>query len=268
VQRRDERKALLAELRRLREERFTLRDGVTKRLTATLFGEIRVSIKPAGNFEACEALLTDILRGANIRPASFIGELAHSIRPDDLCELVEADDPAPIVAIDDAKGGKIERARRILDTIRASGRLYELQTIAVDDVPLIELRTGETHRPSAHVSTGQRCTCILPILLLHSDNPLVIDQPEDNLDNAFIYDVLLKSIAITKATRQILFVTHNPNIPVLGDAERVFVLESDGERGVVARAGDVDEVRADIERILEGGREAFMKRSARYGHAR
>jgi hypothetical protein len=106
----------------------------------------------------------------------------------------------------------------------------------------------------------------LPILLLDSDRPLLIDQPEDNLDNAFIYETVVRNIAEVKNGRQLIFVTHNPNIPVLGDAERVFVTESDGQRGRVRVAGNVDEVKTEIEQILEGGAAAFLERKRRYGH--
>ncbi len=63
-----------------------------------------------------------------------------------------------------------------------------------------------------------------------------------------------------------IFVTHNPNIPVLGEAERVFVFASDGQHAAVRQVGTVDECKEEIERILEGGREAFLQRKARYGH--
>ena len=65
--------------------------------------------------------------------------------------------------------------------------------------------------------------------------------------------------------RQLIFATHNPNIPVLGDAERVFVLESTGDHATVAKSGNVDHVSAEIMQILEGGREAFEARRMRYG---
>src|SRR6185312_8410561 len=98
------------------------------------------------------------------------------------------------------------------------------------------------YKGAADLSTGQKCTTILPILLLDSDRPLLIDQPEDNLDNAFIYETVVRNIAGVKARRQLIFVTHNPNIPVLGDAERVFVTESDGQHGRLRTSGDVDKV--------------------------
>ena len=78
--------------------------------------------------------------------------------------------------------------------------------------------------------------------------------------------MLVKSILKAKKHKQIVFATHNPNIPVLGDAELVVAMASDGERGAVSDAGGVDAVRAPLERLLEGGREAFLRRGERYGH--
>jgi len=138
--------------------------------------------------------------------------------------------------------------------------------VELEDLPKIELLDGRDYKDSAGLSTGQRCTTILPILLLESERPLLIDQPEDNLDNRFIYETVVKSLTGAKGRRQLIFVTHNPNIPVLGDAERVFVLTSDGKHGKLSRVGTVDELKQDIELLLEGGREAFLLRKERYGH--
>jgi hypothetical protein len=69
-----------------------------------------------------------------------------------------------------------------------------------------------------------------------------------------------------KGGRQVIFVTHNPNIPVLGEAERVFVFNSDGQHATLRKVGTVDDCKDHIERILEGGREAFLQRKTRYGH--
>jgi ABC-type sulfate/molybdate transport systems ATPase subunit len=101
---------------------------------------------------------------------------------------------------------------------------------------------------------------------LESASPLLIDQPEDNLDNAFIYETVVKSVRGVRGKRQLIFVTHNPNIPVLGDAQRVVVLQSNGRMGSVKAVGTVDEVKDEIETVLEGGREAFRRRKERYGY--
>ncbi len=94
----------------------------------------------------------------------------------------------------------------------------------------------------------------------------LIDQPEDNLDNAFVYDTVVRSVREAKGSRQLIFVTHNPNIPVLGDAERVFVLSSDGQQAKLGNSGNVDAVKDKIEYLLEGGADAFRERMKRYGH--
>ena len=93
----------------------------------------------------------------------------------------------------------------------------------------------------------------------------MIDQPEDNLDNEYIFTHVVPQIERVKGRRQLIFTTHNPNIPVLGDAGNVIVLKSTGDRSQVTGHGTVDEVRHDVETILEGGREAFRARLAKYG---
>jgi ABC-type protease/lipase transport system fused ATPase/permease subunit len=96
---------------------------------------------------------------------------------------------------------------------------------------------------------------------------LIIDQPEDNLDNHFIYETVVNSIRRMKPRRQMIFITHNANIPVLGEADLVIVLDSDGKVGFIRKAGDVDSCRDEIVDLLEGGREAFELRRKRYGEA-
>lgn len=74
----------------------------------------------------------------------------------------------------------------------------------------------------------------------------MVDQPEDNLDNGFIYETVVKRLQDIQRTRQLMFVTHNPNIPVLGEAQRVFVLKSNGTQAWLECAGSVDECRDPI----------------------
>jgi predicted ATPase len=127
-----------------------------------------------------------------------------------------------------------------------------------------------------HLSTGQKATAILLVLLLDSpaSAPLVVDQPEDDLDNAFIADDVVPRLRADKHSRQFLLSTHNPNIPVLGDAEQVIRLTADGEAGAGGHAfvddghiGSLDQpaIRVVLE-ALEGGRKAFERRRRRYGY--
>ena len=144
--------------------------------------------------------------------------------------------------------------------------LFDLEAVELFDLPKIELKDGDTYKESLSLSTGQKCTAILPILLLEGENPLLVDQPEDNLDNRFIFEAVVDSIRKVKTKRQLIFVMHNPNIPVLGDAERVFVLDSNGKKSSKANEGTVDHCKRDIVTLLEGGEDAFKARKCRYAY--
>jgi ABC-type cobalamin/Fe3+-siderophores transport system ATPase subunit len=126
-----------------------------------------------------------------------------------------------------------------------------------------------TFRPLDQLSTGQRCTAILYILLAKGNAPLIIDQPEDHLDNAFIADLIVEKLRSTKLKRQFLFATHNANIPVLGDAELIAVLKADSKSAKLTAdaVGSVDkpEIQRQAADVLEGGHEAFTKRQRKYG---
>jgi hypothetical protein len=121
------------------------------------------------------------------------------------------------------------------------------------------------------VSVGQGCTAILSILLLESKGPLIIDQPEDDLDNRFVYQEIVEILRSERGERQMLFATHNPNIPVAGDAE--FIAAMDVEQDdrdlhacVLARGFiDAPDVSEQVKAILEGGEVAFQLRRMKYG---
>lgn len=114
-------------------------------------------------------------------------------------------------------------------------------------------------------SAGQKAAAILAFLLSHGDDPIIVDQPEDDLDNALIYQLIVSQIHQNKKRRQIIVVTHNPNIVVNGDSEMVNVLEFRGGQVQVLDSGGLSEetIRTHICEIMEGGVEAFEKRYKR-----
>ena len=119
--------------------------------------------------------------------------------------------------------------------------------------------------PIAQASAGQRAAAMLAFLLAHGGEPLVLDQPEDDLDNHLIYDLVVRQIRQNKLRRQIITVTHNPNIVVNGDAEMVHALDFVGGQCRVVKSGSLQdlEIRNEICRVMEGGREAFERRYRR-----
>lgn len=256
------RSELLNRSSELRDQRFALRKRVAERLSSQ-FPSIRVTVTQAAELHEYRAAIAEALKGAGVKQGVAAERLSQVLLPTELARLVADRDHKTLMqraAFDE------DRALKIIDTLRSSGSHYAIEVLTLDDRPCIELLDGQTFKESTHLSTGQRCTTILPILLTQSERPLLIDQPEDNLDNAFIYDTIVQALRAVKGHRQVIFVTHNPNIPVLGDAERVFVFASDGQQATLRQVGTVDECRDQIERILEGGRDAFLQRKARYGH--
>jgi energy-coupling factor transporter ATP-binding protein EcfA2 len=111
-------------------------------------------------------------------------------------------------------------------------------------------------------SAGQKAAAILAFLLSHGNNPIIVDQPEDDLDNALIYQLIVSQIHENKKRRQIIMVTHNPNIVVNGDAEFVNVLHFHAGQVQVLKAGGLgeQEIRDHVCDIMEGGAAAFDKR--------
>lgn len=126
---------------------------------------------------------------------------------------------------------------------------------------------GSGFRPIGQASAGQRAAAMLAFLLAHGGEPIILDQPEDDLDNHLIYDLVVKQIRAGKQRRQIIAITHNPNVVVNGDAEMIHVLDfRRGQCRVVERGCLQDKpMREEICRVMEGGREAFERRYRRLG---
>jgi len=257
------RQTLLQRLTELWDERFAVREAVALRINAHLSPSIRVSIAQYGNPERYQKLLEEGLKGARIKHVIVAQKLANAFWPGDLVALLRRRDANSLI---ETAGLNPDQADKVLAALSNSPVLFDLETVELLDLPRIELKDGETYKESLSLSTGQKCTTILPILLLDSDNPLLVDQPEDNLDNRFIFEAVVDSIRKVKTRRQMVFVTHNPNIPVLGDAERVFVLDSDGASARKANEGSVDQCKSDIVTLLEGGEDAFKARKHRYAY--
>lgn len=146
--------------------------------------------------------------------------------------------------------------------------LRELEQIRLKNIYLIELEVDGKFKPIDKLSKGQQCTAILNILLLDNKDPLIIDQPEDNLDNSFIAENLVELIRENKIKRQYIFATHNANIPVFGDAELIIAMEEADGKGLISEKGigsiDACEVKNKVVKILEGGADAFQMRKRKY----
>lgn len=252
---------LLAQLSEERDRRFEIRNQIAITLTDHLKPNIKVSVEQNADQESYRKLLENSLRSGSMQHQKIAASLSSALTPQELGELARKDEPLIL-----SKRGSInpEQAKKVIAELRNPEKLMELEIVDLDDLPKIELSDGGIYKNSAGLSTGQKCTAILPILMFDSANPLLIDQPEDNLDNRYVYECIVATVKKVKSGRQLIFVTHNPNIPVLGDAEQIVVMQSDGRSGSVHSSGNVDECRDSIINLLEGGSEAFRLRSERY----
>ncbi|MDY0289841.1 MAG: AAA family ATPase [Sphaerochaeta sp.] len=127
------------------------------------------------------------------------------------------------------------------------------------------LKDGESFKPVEQGSPGQKTAALLAFILSYGNEPLILDQPEDDLDNHLIYDLIVTQLREIKQKRQVLVVTHNANIVVNGDAENVIALDvRSGQTQIVTQGGLQDpSIRDEICRVMEGGKEAFDQRYKR-----
>lgn len=242
------------------------RQNIAKTLSERVGSEVRVSVQPHANrikvLEARNRLSQPIQQTFSDLISRFDRE-----KPQELYAVIYRNDISKIVAL---TGVQEERVRNFVDIIMNDENFIHVMKAVPEDVPLIELKLKgiNEYRRVENLSSGQRCTAVLPIVLHQGKRPLVIDQPEDNLDNAYIFSVVVDNLRKRKEKQQIFVTTHNPNIVVSGDAEMVFVMESDGMTGYIAHRGYVDsrEITKQILAIVEGGKEAFLIRKEKYGY--
>lgn len=151
-----------------------------------------------------------------------------------------------------------------------------LEECHVDDLPRLtvtrRVEDGASvkfvQRDFSQLSLGQQQSVLLALILSSdSKRPLIIDQPEDNLDSEFIFHTFVPVLRRAKERRQVIIVTHNANISVLGDAEQLIVFKSNSDHSKIVARGSIDDsgARDAACKILEGAREAFTRRAKIYG---
>jgi ABC-type uncharacterized transport system ATPase subunit len=218
------------------------------------------------DYTAYRDFLVEYRNRALFRYNAELERVAKNVHPLKLALLLGSREQEDVDELVELAGIDQEYAASLLEALASRPELrFQLEALELDDVPRIDLQVGGQPKPSDQLSTGQMCAVVLPLLLLESVAPLLIDQPEDNLDNRFVTEHVVQLIGKTRETRQMLFITHNPNIPVLGQASQVIVMDSDGTRGTAVASGSVDEMKEHIVNLLEGGELAFKTREKQYG---
>jgi hypothetical protein len=266
-----DRQSLLVDWEDAKTAEFRELDRAAGKVAKQLDGRVRVSVSYAGDREPLFELLRsevggrlqesiDILKGV---PQLSVSALTKAWRAGSSALVAEYG--TPLAQAERLAGAPVEV-------------IMKVEELELPPTTEIELNIGAqpahpSWRKLDDLSTGQKATAVLLLLLLESEAPLVVDQPEDDLDNRFITEGVVPKMREEKRRRQFVFATHNANIPVLGDAELIVGLEASGEagrgRGQVdsANIGSIDTttVRELTEELLEGGRLAFETRRVKYG---
>jgi DNA repair ATPase RecN len=316
------RRTLLAKLLVVGDKQYAARTDKASKMTERL-GRVKVEVKRGGDLAWIVEELRGYLSGTQFRGDDY-QLLAKASSPTPLpllaaIEEADTDTPASLRVYQDwlpqlpqttllaDSADRLKQFSQITDgkkLSRLAGRLgfdqrLELDEWLIPDQVTISLNIARaTERGSGQenwralgqrlgegVSVGQGCTAILSIILLESEQPLIIDQPEDDLDNRFIYDEVVQVLRRERDHRQVIIATHNANIPVAGDAELVIALDTQEQavndrvdvRCKVAANGFIDKADLDysdeqmrsmrwhISQILEGGKTAFELRRQKYG---
>ncbi len=268
-----QRKSLLYELETYRSNKYEVLDMARKEINRQLRGVVEVNIIRDGNREPLCKLIKSIGERLNQAINAIASEKSFS-----LAEFVEHCKQGA-EKLRQTYGFTLRQAEIIAKM--SSDTLMRMEEVQL--LPTLEFKlniSGSKNklewRQFENLSTGQRATVVLLLLLLESEFPLIIDQPEDDLDNRFISETIIPLIRSQKSHRQFIFATHNANIPVLGDAEQILGLTDADSSGKDLHnhahissehvgAIDSSSVRELVEEILEGGKEAFERRRLKYG---
>jgi energy-coupling factor transporter ATP-binding protein EcfA2 len=267
-----ERKKLITELRSLGASRFAERQKNSNALVAALNeGEPGVTVSIKWTRQGMRADFADRLGQLFDMHSPRKQRLAAATSPAELAEIAWSGDVKKLGAIG---GGEqfFPDPDASLKVLQALQTLFELETWVIQDRPEIRGRYAEEGRgpgrPIAELSLGQLRSIVLGFVLASRSNaPLILDQPEEQLDGPFVASTVVRYLYGAKERRQLIVATHNPNLVVLGDAELVVPLIVDKGLANKVDEGSVDNPATcdQIVRLLEGGLFAFERRAGRYG---
>ncbi|MGE3872933.1 MAG: AAA family ATPase [Parvibaculaceae bacterium] len=164
----------------------------------------------------------------------------------------------------------LEEDRWTVDKLLYDVKLIDFLEVLDDDDVELSLNVGKAgFVPIQNLSAGQRSVAVFPLLLRNSKGPLIVDQPEDNLDNRYIADTISPDLLKRKISQQYLMTSHNASLVVLTDADLIIHVDSDGAQasfpasGFLSCAGSA--VKDSVLAVLDGGKAALEARQHKYG---
>lgn len=256
-------------------------------LTGIASSRLRATLKRSADIGPLGEELKQVFRGTKARGdriERLVQQVASAVNPlgvwqeilDELQTLAwsKVDDEAVTILPNTPRlenAGLTAREKLALARQLSSSSWLDLFLFDLSDLPVFEYQVREDDfLPFEKASPGQQATALLTILLLQDGPPLLIDQPEDDLNMKIISDVV-STLWNAKTHRQVIFASHNANLVVNGDAElvicsdyRTHATESGGQLKLVG-AIDMPEINREITDVMEGGEAAFKLRHQKYG---
>lgn len=270
-----------AELHRRRGDALADQCG---RLATMSGGEIRAELVRGDDIEDALEKLREAIKGAHVSPegweelkASIVTggaavenwrALMMELRP--LAEIDAGDMPADAVPPEIQSWRLTPKQRRAVAGKLEPDKWLEIALTSLRDVPRFFYKTADKEIVFEKASAGQQATALLKVLLSEGGGPLIVDQPEEDLDNA-VMQTVVALLWDAKQKRQIIFASHNANLVVNGDAELVvhcdYASDGDHSKGEIKHLGaiDVRDIRDVITSVMEGGEKAFTLRRHKYG---
>lgn len=259
-------------------ERYKWVTKVNTYLTSTIQDfSIKIQLTKSGRSNDIVDYLTSLLSFHNPKKAK-LKYLIQELGVEKLKECIERKKISTIKSVQKDgtqlfNQGDLDKFEEFVFTVEVSNRIMIAE---YDDLPRITVSKQEKDefgklvnrsKDFNDLSLGQQHSIMLSILLYsESKYPLLIDQPEDNLDSEFIYKTIVANLKRIKERRQVIIVTHNANVAVLGDSELILPLKSTSQKAFVSDRGSIDnketiKITCDI---LEGSKKAFKKRQEIY----
>jgi hypothetical protein len=175
------------------------------------------------------------------------------------------------IRVEDDTNGYSKKFNKLFSKLEESQINKLLILVPEDEITIAYKQKGSKEfRPLSNASAGQKATAILTFLLSFGEYPLILDQPEDDLNGKLVYDLIVDKLQDAKGRRQVIIVTHDANIPVNADAELITCLSTNSYPIKILLRGTVDtpEIKREICDIMEGSVDAFDMRAKRYGSLR
>ena len=259
-------------------------EGQCEQLNMKSGGEIEAVLKRGADIDEAIRKLDEAIKGARISsdrwdalkktivdadsPVETWSKLIQELRLFAELEIGDVLDEEKIPSL--ASWDLSPNAKRVIIERLTPDKWFEIAFTSLNDIPVFYYQKNRDNIPFEDASAGQQATALLKVLLQEEKGPLLIDQPEDDLDKKVVGEII-GDIWQAKQKRQIIFASHDANLVVNGDAELViycdYESETDRSKGKIENSGSIDikEIRDAITTIMEGGQKAFDLRKKKYG---